>query len=132
MAHRTALSECSPAPCRRFPPRVELAGGVEIIPTDTRFNAMPIPVVLHILSATVYTILGAFQFAPSFRRRMPRWHWRVGRLLVLSSLLVGLSALWMTLFYSIKDGTGELLYAFRLLFGLVMVVYRPRLYLDPA
>ena len=45
-----------------------------------------------------------------------------GRLLVGCGLLVGLSGLWMTLFYPWPDGDGELLYAFRLLFGSAMVV----------
>ena len=98
----------------------ELAGGPEIIPSAARFTASPLPVVLHILSATVYGILGAFQFAPNFRRKKPGWHRMAGRLLVLSGLIVGLSGLWMTLFYSIPY-SGELLYVFRLLFGSAMV-----------
>jgi uncharacterized membrane protein len=70
----------------------------------------------------VYAILGAFQFAPAFRRRRPTWHRAAGRLLVLCGLLVGLSALWMTLFYPRAHGTGALLYVLRLLFGSAMVV----------
>lgn len=98
-----------------------LAGGAEITPANARFFASPLPVVAHILSASAYAVLGAFQFAPGFRRRRPGWHRIVGRLLVLCGLLVGLSGLWMTLFYSRPDGTGELLYALRLLFGSAMV-----------
>jgi uncharacterized membrane protein len=79
-------------------------------------------VVLHIVSAAVYSILGAFQFASGFRRRCPRWHRVVGRLLVPCGLLVGLSGLWMTVFYPPPDGDGALLYALRLLFGSAMVV----------
>lgn len=101
---------------------VELAGGTEIMPADERFSASPLPLVLHILSITVFSILGPFQFATGFRRRRPGWHRAAGRLLVICGLLVGLSALWMTLFYPLKEGTGELLYVFRLLFGSAMVV----------
>lgn len=100
----------------------QLAGGADITSANARFFASPLPVVLHIVSAGVYAILGAFQFAPSFRRRRPGWHRAAGRLLVLCGLLVGLSALWMTLSYPRADGTGELLYASRLLFGSAMVV----------
>jgi hypothetical protein len=78
--------------------------------------------VIHIVNVTVYAILGAFQFATGFRQSRPGWHRAAGRLLVLCGLLVGLSGLWMTLFYSRADGTGDLLYAFRLLFGSAMVV----------
>src|SRR5690606_5441312 len=88
-----------------------LAGGAAIMPADARFSASPLPVVLHIVSARMYTLLGAFQFSSGFRRRRPGWHRMAGRLLVICGLLVGLSALWMTVFYPLKAGTGELLYA---------------------
>ncbi len=100
----------------------ELAGGADITPANARFFASPLPVVLHIVSAAVYAILGAFQFVTSFRRRRPGWHRAAGRLLVLCGLLVGLSGLWMTLFYPWPAGDGALLYALRLLFGSAMVV----------
>jgi uncharacterized membrane protein len=45
-----------------------------------------------------------------------------GRLLVLCGLLVGLSGLWMTLFYLRPVGDGDFLSALRLLFGLAMIV----------
>jgi uncharacterized membrane protein len=100
----------------------QLAGGAEITPANARFFASPLPVLLHIVSAAVYIILGAFQFAPAFRRKWPGWHRAAGRLVVLCGLLAALSALWMTLFYPWPKGDGALLYAFRLLFGSGMVV----------
>jgi len=99
----------------------QLAGGAEITPANARFFASPLPIVLHIVSASVYAILGAFQFVTSFRRRRPGWHRAAGRLLVLCGLLVGLSGLWMTLFYPRAAGAGALLYGLRLLFGSAMV-----------
>jgi uncharacterized membrane protein len=100
----------------------QLAGGAEITPANARFFASPLPVVLHIVSAAVYAILGAFQFATVLRRRWPGWHRQIGRLLVACGLLVGLSGLWMTLFYPWPAGDGALLYALRLLFGSAMIV----------
>ena len=47
----------------------QLAGGAEITPANARFFASPLPVVLHIVGAAVYIILGAFQFATGLRRR---------------------------------------------------------------
>ena len=99
-----------------------LAGGAEVTPANARFFASPVPVVLHIVSAAVYSILGAFQFASGFRRHYPGWHRAAGRLLVPCGLLVGLSGLWMTLFYPWPEGDGVLLYALRLVFGSAMVV----------
>ena len=101
---------------------VQLAGGAEITPANARFFASPLPVVVHILGAAVYALLGAFQFADRFRKQRPRWHRVVGRFVVVCGLLVGLSALWMTLFYSRPPGTGDLLFALRLLFGAGMVL----------
>lgn len=100
---------------------VMLAGGGEITPDNARFFASPTPVVLHIVSVSVFAILGPFQFVPGFRGRKPGWHRAAGRILVLCGLVAGLSGLWMTLFYSRQPGTGDLLYGLRLLFGSAMV-----------
>ncbi len=100
----------------------ELAGGAKITPSNARFFAVPLPVVLHIVGAFVYALLGAFQFATRFRRLRPGWHRMAGRLLIVVGLMVGLSGLWMNQFYPHPAGDGELLYIFRLLFGSAMVV----------
>ncbi len=99
---------------------VTLAVVAEITPENARFFAAPLPVVLHIVAAAAYTVLGAFQFVPGVRRRKPGWHRRVGRLLVGSGLVAALSGLWMTQFYELPDHDGVLLYGFRLLFGSLM------------
>ena len=99
---------------------VELFGGPHLLPPNIRLNAFPAPVVVHIISAILYVILGAFQFSGGLRRRSPRWHRRAGRALVVLGLAVALSALWMTLFYPRQPGTGELAYVFRLAFGSAM------------
>jgi uncharacterized membrane protein len=98
----------------------ELAGGAAITPANARFFASPLPVVLHIVGASVFAILGAFQFATGFRRRRPGWHRRVGRLVVGSGLVAALSGLWMAQFYQLPELDGALLYSFRLLFGSLM------------
>ncbi|WP_202805068.1 DUF2306 domain-containing protein, partial [Arthrobacter sp. TB 26] len=80
-------------------------------------TASPVAVVVHIISAILYAVLGAFQFSAGFRRRRPGWHRSAGRVLVVLGLAVALSALWMTLFYPRQPGTGALVYVFRLAFG---------------
>jgi uncharacterized membrane protein len=70
---------------------------------------------VHIVSASGYAILGAFQFSPRLRRR--RWHRVAGRVLVPLGLAVALSALWLNQFAA----AGALLYAFRLVFGVAML-----------
>ena len=100
----------------------ELARGAEITPDNARFFESPIPVIVHIVSSGFYALLGAFQFVSSLWRRGNGWHRWVGRVLLPFGLLVGLSGLWMTLFYSYPAGSSKLLYAFRLLFGSGMVL----------
>ena len=101
---------------------VEVLGGPELIPTDARFAASPAPVVIHVVAAIGYALLGAFQFSAGIRQRHPGWHRRAGRLLVALGLAVASSALWMTLAFPRKEGTGDLLYVFRLLFGSGMAI----------
>jgi len=99
----------------------ELTGGAEVTPDNARFFAMPVPVLVHIFSVTVYCLLGAFQFAPGFRRRWIGWHRAAGRLLVPCGLAAAVSGLWMSLFYPQPPGDGPLLTVFRLVFGTAMV-----------
>jgi len=101
----------------------ELGGGAEITPDNARFFASPVPVVLHAITVSVYSILGAFQFSPGFRRRRPGWHRAAGRLLVLCGLLGALSGLWMTVFYPKPADVGALLTGVRLVFGTAWVAF---------
>ncbi len=101
---------------------VELSGGTATIPSDPRFTASPVPVVVHIVSATVFALLGAVQFSAGFRRRRPGWHRRAGRVLVVAGLGVALSALWLNQFFPRADAAREVLYPLRLVFGVAMVV----------
>ncbi|GAA0335487.1 DUF2306 domain-containing protein [Actinoallomurus spadix] len=100
----------------------ELAGGAEVTPENARFFASPVPVVVHIVGVSLFSVLGAFQFAPGLRRRRPGLHRVAGRVLVPSGLAAALSGLWMTVFYPRPDDVGDLVTAFRLVFGSAMVV----------
>jgi hypothetical protein len=48
---------------------IQLAGGPAVIPADHRFADFPLPLVIHILGATTYALVGILQFLPRFRRR---------------------------------------------------------------
>jgi hypothetical protein len=99
----------------------QLSGISDAMPANPRFSPTPLPVVLHIVSATAFATLGPLQFAAGFRRRWPAWHRVAGRLVVGCGLVVGLTGLWMTLFYAAPDNSGPLLYASRIVFGSAMV-----------
>src|SRR5690349_13697435 len=84
-----------------------IAGSVRVFQLSTgtasnehaRFVTDPVPVITHIVSATLFAILGALQFAPSLRKRSSDWHRKVGRALIPLGLATALSGLWMTLVY---------------------------------
>ncbi len=96
---------------------VEVFGGPHVLPANPRLTASPVPLVVHIISALTYAVLGAFQFSAGFRRWRPNWHRVAGRVLVVLGLAVAFSALWLTQFYPHQPGTGDLAYLFRLAFG---------------
>ena len=102
--------------------RVALSLGSVDGSADDGSHTLSLAVAVHIITATIFVILGAFQFSPDFRRRNPGWHRMAGRVLVMVGMLVALSGLWLNQFLSFPAGSGELLYVFRLLAGLGMAL----------
>jgi uncharacterized membrane protein len=100
----------------------QLSGGPEIMPEAARFTGAPLPVILHIVSAMIFSIVGAFQFLPALRRGRRSWHKRAGRVLIPAGMIVALSGLWMATFTALPAGDGPLLHGIRLIFGTYMVV----------
>ena len=98
---------------------LEVAGGPQLMPSNPRIAASPAPLVVHVLGATLYALLGAFQFSARLRRRHLNWHRKSGRILIVAGLAVAGSGLWMTLFYTGAPG-GDLLWVIRLLVGSTM------------
>lgn len=97
-------------------------GSGQITPANARFFAEPVPVVLHIVGVTVYSVLGAFQFSPGLRRRRPRWHRASGRFVATAGFLSALSGIWMAVTYDIVPADNALLHGMRLFFGSAMAV----------
>lgn len=99
----------------------ELAGGPALLPVNPRVLAAPLPVIVHVVSAAIFYLLGALQFAPGIRRRWPALHRGLGRALLPFGAAVGGSALWMTLLYPMPPESNALLLAFRLVFSCLML-----------
>lgn len=95
----------------------ELASGATITADNARFFASPFPVIVHIVSAALFCVAGAFQFVPSLRRKNVVWHRRMGWVLTVCGLIAGATGLWMTLFYPRVEGDGPILFCLRLFFG---------------
>jgi uncharacterized membrane protein len=100
----------------------QLATGAPITPDNARFFAMPLPVVVHIFTASTFCMLGAFQFAGGIRRRHPRWHRIAGRVLVPSGIAAALAGMWMAVYYPHPPMDDALLEPMRLVFGSAMAV----------
>lgn len=100
----------------------EVAGGAALTEQNARFLTAPIPALLHIGPAIVFSMLGAFQFSLAFRRQCPRWHRVAGRVLVPAGLLVAVSGLWMAVSYPWPAGDGVGVFVERLVFGSAMLV----------
>jgi uncharacterized membrane protein len=98
----------------------QLVGGAPVTPDNTRFFADPVPVVVHIVGATTFAILGALQFSARLRRTRPRWHRIAGRFVAPAGLAVALSGMWMAVFYTEPASVGTLLTGLRLVFGCAM------------
>jgi Predicted membrane protein (DUF2306) len=98
-----------------------LAMGGDVTPANARFMTMPVPVVLHIVSATLFCVLGAFQFDVTTRQRFPHWHRINGRVVAPSGIVAALTGLWMTVGYAIPaELQGKLLFEVRMAAGLAM------------
>lgn len=80
----------------------------------------PLPILLHIMSGTLFNLLGPLQFVPAIRRRWPRCHRWSGRLLIVSGFLAALAALWMNQHFPLFGGT--LKYAGVVLFSIGLMV----------
>ena len=103
-----------------------LAGGANgggVTPENARFMANPAPVVLHVLCASLFCVLGALQFDPALRQRLPRLHRIAGRVVAPCGIVAALTGMWMTAAYAIPaELQGPLLYGVRMAVGIAMTL----------
>lgn len=71
---------------------------------DARYVAHPVTSFMHIGLGTLFMLIGPFQFVPEIRRRWLGLHRWLGRVFVISGLLVGGSALYMAFFFPAYGG----------------------------
>ena len=77
----------------------------------------------HVVSASVFCVLGAFQFDSAIRLRYPRLHRISGRVVAPCGVLAALTGLWMTTRSDIPAALqGSLLCGVRVLVGLAMML----------
>lgn len=99
------------------------ANGSGVTPENARFMANPAPVVFHVLSASLFCVLGALQFDAALRQRFPRLHRIAGWVAAPCGIVAALTGLWMTAAYAIPaELQGPLLYSARMAVGLAMTL----------
>ncbi|GIJ11502.1 DUF2306 domain-containing protein [Micromonospora andamanensis] len=98
----------------------ELAGGAQVLPDGDRIASPPLPLVAHIVAVTVFSVLGAFQFAPRLRRLHRGWHRIAGRVLIPFGLLTAASGLWLTVVPARGPLDSDTLVAVRVVVSLAM------------
>jgi uncharacterized membrane protein len=64
---------------------------------DDLFARYPLLTLVHIIPGLLFMILGPFQFSATIRSRHPRWHRVSGGIFVASGLLIGFTALVMSI-----------------------------------
>lgn len=100
-----------------------LSSGGGVTPENARFLAMPAPVVLHVVCASLFCLLGALQLDSALRQRFPRLHRIGGRVVAPCGIVAALTGLWMTAAYAIPaELQGQLLYGVRMVVGLAMTL----------
>lgn len=87
-----------------------------------RFVEVSTPLTTHIVFASVFSVLGAFQFDASLRRRSPKTHRVLGRIAAVAGLTAAATGIVLTVISDIpKAQQGLLLYGVRVVVGLGMV-----------
>jgi uncharacterized membrane protein len=100
----------------------DMGFATEITPDNARFFAAPAPILMHAAGMGLYMFLGAFQFSPGLRQRLPRWHQLSGRILVVAGLIGAIGGIWMTQTYPSQPSNPPELYGFRITFGLAFIL----------
>lgn len=98
-----------------------LSTGAFTLEGNDRFAADPWVASLHIVGATAFATLGAFQFVPSLRRGA--WHRTVGRVLSVLGISAALAGTLMALRWAPKEFDSAALNAVRTVVAVAMVTF---------
>jgi hypothetical protein len=104
-----------------FPPAAASdARTAQFIALDQVFARHPILTLIHVIPGLLFMVLGPLQFSATIRARHLRWHRWSGRVFVVCALIIGISALVMTLTMQSIGGVNQA--AATILFGTFFVV----------
>ena len=89
-----------------------LAGSSEFAGLDTHFAAKARMTLVHVVPSLLFVLLVPLQFVRSLRRRHPRFHRWIGRLIMGLGMVIGISALWLSAHPvgGVVEGTATILF----------------------
>lgn len=97
---------------------VQIAGApIPLVPPPKISVELQTVFVLHVVTAIIFLVLGAFQFTAHSSQRKKRRHRVTGRVVVISALIVGVSAIWLTVFFPHEQHDGPELNIVRIFAG---------------
>jgi len=103
---------------------VEIGLSLDILPINPRINDIPAPAVLHIISSTIFCILGVCQFIRSIKINFPLFHAVSGWVVVVFGVCSALTGVGLTCFYHFPISLqGDLLFSVRLIVGSSMALF---------
>ena len=79
------------------PPAASNPVGAQFAALDDLFARYPALTLIHIIPGLLFMVLGPLQFSATLRARHPHWHRWSGRVYLICSLIIGASALVMSI-----------------------------------
>src|SRR5262245_13876192 len=76
-----------------YQPPATTGSMAQVAALDDSFARYSLLTLVHILPGLLFMILGPLQFVSTIRRRYPKWHRWSGRVYLVCSLVIGLTAL---------------------------------------
>src|SRR6267142_358789 len=102
------------------PPLVSNPRAAQFAALDQVFARHPVLTLIHVIPGMLFMILGPLQFSATIRARHLRWHRWSGRVFLVCSLIIGVSALVMS--FSMQSIGGVNQAAATILFGIFFLV----------
>ena len=69
----------------------------QLAATDDIFARYPVLTLVHIIPGLLFILLGPVQFIKSFRDRYTKWHRRLGRIVLICGLIIGITGFTMSI-----------------------------------
>jgi hypothetical protein len=98
-----------------------IAIGAPIADGQALYTGASVPMLLHVVGATVYCVAGAFQFHQGIRRDHLGVHRILGRVVAVCGAIAALAGIWLAIFAARADG--RLLVFPRVAFGCAMAAF---------